>query len=74
MYGISANALLGADMGSAVGWPVLIVVTNTVGLVVGWKVLGEWEVAKKGAIDMVKVTVVSSLVSLIVIGIGGYVA
>jgi len=41
LYGLSAASLLGPTLGSAVGWPLLIVTTNVTGLVIGWKFLGE---------------------------------
>jgi hypothetical protein len=73
LYGISANALLGPDLGSAVGWPVLIVTTNTTGLVIGWKLLEEWVHAQAPALNMVKLTVLFSTLGLMIIAIGGFV-
>ena len=74
LYGLSANALLGAELGAAVGWPVLIVTTNTTGLIIGWKVLKEWDAAGVGAVNMIKMAILSSVLGLGVIAVGGIIA
>jgi hypothetical protein len=72
LYGLSASALLGEQMGPAIGWPVLIVTTNTTGLIIGWKLLGEWNVAKEDTLRMIKCAVASSVLGLAIIAAGGF--
>ncbi|GMH59643.1 hypothetical protein TrRE_jg8079 [Triparma retinervis] len=71
LYGISAASLLGPDYGPAVGWPLLIVTTNVTGLVLGWKFLGEWDLAKPRTIKYIKVSLALSGIGLGIVSIGG---
>lgn len=71
LYGISAASLLGPDYGAAVGWPLLIVTTNVTGLVIGWKFLGEWDLAKPETIRYIKFSLALSVLGLGIVSIGG---
>ena len=73
MYGISASVLLGDSLGPAVGWPLLIVTTNVTGLILGWRLLGEWESAKKKTILLIKISLLLSVVGLAIVSAGGFV-
>eukprot|EP00520_Triparma_pacifica_P004156 CAMPEP_0118647286 /NCGR_PEP_ID=MMETSP0785-20121206/8523_1 /TAXON_ID=91992 /ORGANISM="Bolidomonas pacifica, Strain CCMP 1866" /LENGTH=279 /DNA_ID=CAMNT_0006539365 /DNA_START=355 /DNA_END=1191 /DNA_ORIENTATION=+ len=64
LYGISAASLLGPEYGPAVGWPLLIVTTNVTGLVIGWKLLGEWDMAKERTIKFIKISLILSVIGL----------
>ena len=72
MYGYAANSLLG-EYGDAIGWPILIVTTNVTGLVVGWKVLGEWDNARPRTKSWVMKSIVLSGVGVAVVAGGGFV-
>ncbi|GMH91150.1 hypothetical protein TrVE_jg9665 [Triparma verrucosa] len=72
LYGLSANSLLG-EYGDAIGWPVLIVTTNVTGLILGWKVLGEWEKAKEETVRWVIRSIGLSVVGLGIVSAGGFV-
>lgn len=71
LYGLSAASLLGPTLGSAVGWPLLIVTTNVTGLVIGWKFLGEWEKAKEKTINVMKTSIALSIFGLAIVSVGG---
>lgn len=71
LYGISAASLLGPEYGPAVGWPLLIVTTNVTGLVIGWKLLGEWDMAKERTIKFIKISLILSVIGLGIVSIGG---
>ncbi|GMH78302.1 hypothetical protein TL16_g07746 [Triparma laevis f. inornata] len=72
LYGLAANSLLG-DYGDAIGWPLLIVTTNVTGLIIGWRVLGEWKEASEGTIKCIVGSIGFSIVGLGIVSAGGFV-
>jgi hypothetical protein len=52
LYGYAASSLLG-EFGPAIGWPLLMSSTTTMGLLVGWR-MGEWGLALPRTITTLK--------------------
>ena len=70
LYGISAGSLMGT-FGAALGWPLLIVTSNVTGLVVGWRFLGEWDVAGEESINYLKFALALNIFGMGVVCVGG---